>query len=70
MRNLIAQLGPRRLMMMGGVALVLLLGLGARRHARPIGPEMGYLYTDLDPAAAQTITEKLNAQNVRFQLSA
>ncbi|WP_380880086.1 flagellar basal-body MS-ring/collar protein FliF [Sphingomonas sp. DBB INV C78] len=68
MRNLIAQLGPRRLMMMGGVALVLLLGLGALAMRSP-SAEMGYLYTDLDPAAAQTITEKLNAQGVPFQLS-
>jgi flagellar M-ring protein FliF len=31
---------------------------------------MGYLYTDLDPSAAATITEKLKAQNVEYTLSA
>ncbi|ARS28936.1 flagellar MS-ring protein [Sphingomonas sp. KC8] len=68
LRNLIAQLGPRRLMMMGGVALVLLIGIGALALRSP-SAEMGFLYTDLDPAAAQAITEKLNAQGVPFQIS-
>jgi flagellar M-ring protein FliF len=31
---------------------------------------MGFLYTDLDPSAAATITEKLKAQNVEYTLSA
>ena len=68
LRNLIAQLGPRRLMMMGGVALLLLIGIGALALRSP-SSEMGFLYTDLDPAAAQAITEKLTAQGVPFQIS-
>lgn len=54
---------------MGGVALTLLLVLGALAM-RGSSAQMGFLYTDLDPAAAQAITEKLRAQNVPFQLSA
>jgi len=68
LRTLIAQLGPRRLMIMGGVALALLIGIGALAM-RDSTPRMGYLYTDLDPSAAQSITEKLKAGNVPFQLS-
>lgn len=68
MRNLIAQLGTRRLLIMGGVALALLLGIGALA-LRGSSSEMGYLYTDLEPSAAQSITEKLKAQGVTFQLS-
>lgn len=68
MRNLIAQLGPRRLMIMGGVALALFIGIGALALRSP-SSDMGFLYTDLDPAAAQSITEKLNAQGVPFELS-
>ena len=58
----------RRLLIMGGVALVLLVGLGALAF-RGETPQMGYLYTDLDPAAAASISEKLKGQNVAFQLS-
>lgn len=69
LRVFIAQLGARRLMLMGGVALVLLLALAAIAM-RGNNSEMGFLYTGLDPAAAQAITEKLTAQNIQFQLSA
>ena len=58
----------RRLLIMGGVALALLVGLGALAF-RGETPQMGYLYTDLDPAAAASISEKLKGQNVAFQLS-
>lgn len=68
LRNLITQLGPRRLMIMGGVALALLVGIGALALRSP-SSEMGFLYTELDPAQAQSITEKLSAQGVPFQLS-
>lgn len=68
LRTLIAQLGTRKLMMMGGVALALLVGIAALAlHGS--SPRMGYLYSDLDPSAAQAISEKLKAQNVPFQLS-
>lgn len=68
LRSLIAQIGTRRLMMMGGVALALLIGIGALA-LRGSPPEMGYLFTDLDPSAAQSISDKLKAQSVPFQLS-
>lgn len=67
-RTLIAQLGPRRLAIMGGVALALLAGI-ALLAMRGSSSEMGYLYTDLDPSSARTITEKLSAQSVPFRLS-
>ncbi|WP_346328982.1 flagellar basal-body MS-ring/collar protein FliF [Iodidimonas sp. SYSU 1G8] len=54
---------------MGGVALTLLvvIGLVAFRGSEP---EMGFLFTDLDPSSAQSITQKLAAQNVPYQISA
>ncbi|NIJ20819.1 flagellar M-ring protein FliF [Sphingomonas naasensis] len=63
------QLGPKRLMLMGGVAFALLAAL-AFVATRGSDPQMGYLYTDLDPSAAATITEKLKAANVEYTLSA
>jgi len=69
LRNFAAQLGTKRLLIMGGVAVVLLAVLAAVSLRGPAS-QMGYLYTDLDPAAAQSITEKLKAQNVPFQISA
>ncbi|MBB5685272.1 flagellar M-ring protein FliF [Sphingobium boeckii] len=67
---MIAALGPRRLMIMGGVALALLLGIGAlAMQASSSSSEMGFLYTDLDPDSAKTITEKLKGQGVPFELS-
>jgi flagellar M-ring protein FliF len=55
-------------MIMGGVALALLIGIGALAM-RGSTPQMGYLYTDLDPSAARAITDKLKAQSVSFQMS-
>lgn len=69
LRNFIGQIGTRRALAMGAVAIALLLGLGWMATRTPQSA-MGYLYTDLDPAAAATITEKLKAQGVPFQLSA
>ncbi len=68
-KNLVGQIGPKRLMLMGGVALALLAAL-AFVATRGSNSTMGFLYTDLDPSAASAITEKLKAQNVEFQLSA
>ena len=68
-RAFLAQLGMRRLLLMGGVAVALLAALAAVA-LRGTSTDMGFLYTDLDPAAAQAITEKLAAQNIPFQLSA
>jgi flagellar M-ring protein FliF len=70
LRALIAQVGPKRLMVMGGVAAALLLVLAALAMRSGGAAEMGFLYTDLDPSAAQSIAEKLKGQNVPFQLSA
>ncbi|EIZ78724.1 flagellar M-ring protein [Novosphingobium sp. Rr 2-17] len=56
-------------MIMAGVALGLLGVLGAVALRRTSN-EMGFLYTDLDPSVAQSITAKLTAQNIPFQLSA
>ncbi|MHA6721101.1 flagellar basal-body MS-ring/collar protein FliF [Sphingomonas sp. RS6] len=64
-----AQLGNTRLALMGGVAFVLLAALTYLAMSSGTS-NMGYLYTDLDPAAAATITEKLKAQNVPYTLSA
>ncbi|WP_395328314.1 flagellar basal-body MS-ring/collar protein FliF [Novosphingobium sp. BL-8H] len=69
LRNFIEQIGARRALLMGGVALAMLGALAWVAFRTPTS-EMGYLYTDLDPAGAQSITEKLKAQNVPFQLSA
>ncbi|MBB5710762.1 flagellar basal-body MS-ring/collar protein FliF [Sphingomonas xinjiangensis] len=56
-------------MIMGGVAFALLAAL-TFMATRGSAPQLGYLYTDLDPSAAATITEKLKAQNVEYTLSA
>ena len=68
-RTLIAQIGRQRLMVMGAVAAVM-LGVLAMVAMRGGDGPMGFLYTDLDPAAAQSIAEKLKGQNVPFTLSA
>lgn len=69
LRKFLAQLGTRRLMIMAGVALAL-LGVLAAVALRGTTSEMGFLYTDLDPSVAQSITTKLTAQNIPFQISA
>lgn len=69
LRNFIGQIGARRAALMGGVALALLAGLAWLATYTPQSA-MGYLYTDLDPSAAATITEKLKGQGVPFQISA
>ena len=69
LRNFAGQLGPRRVLMMGGVAFALLAALAMVAMSGGSSDKMGYLYTDLDPTAAQAITEKLRAQNVPFSLS-
>lgn len=69
LQTIVAQIGARRLMIMGGVAAVLLAVLAAVA-LRGGSDSMAFLYTDLDPEAAQTISEKLASQNIPFQLSA
>lgn len=68
-KNLVTQIGTKRLALMGGVAFALLAALTIVAMTSSKS-NMGYLYTDLDPAAASTITEKLKAQNVPYTLSA
>lgn len=53
---------------MGAVAAALLLGLTFLAMPGSAGP-MGYLFTDLEPAQAQAIADKLQGQGVAFQLS-
>lgn len=69
-RAFVAQLGTKRLAIMGGVAAALLVVLATVALRSGGSGEMGFLYTDLDPTAAQGIAEKLKSQNVPFQLSA
>ncbi len=69
LRNIYSQIGPKRLALMGGVALAL-LAAHAFVATRGSAPQMGFLYTDLDPASAQAMGEKLAAQDIPYQLSA
>lgn len=68
-RRLLAALGPGRVWIMGAVAAVM-LGAMAMIALSGRDGDMAYLYTDLDPAAARSITDKLSAANTPFQLSA
>lgn len=68
-RTLVAQIGRQRLALMGLVAAALLAVLAVVALRGEDG-KMGFLYTDLDPAAAEAMADKLKAQNVPFQLSA
>ncbi|MFT3977468.1 MAG: flagellar basal-body MS-ring/collar protein FliF [Sphingomonas bacterium] len=56
-------------MLMGGVAAVL-LGVLAFVATRGGNPQMGYLFTDLDPSTASAIAEKLKGEQVPFRISA
>jgi flagellar M-ring protein FliF len=68
-KSFASELGARRLALMGGVAIALLAVLATVSLGNRDG-DMGFLYTDLDPAAAQSITQQLQAQNIPFRLSA
>lgn len=67
-REFVAKMGPRRLGLMGAVGAALLVALAYMAMPSATGP-MAYLFTDLEPAAAQSIADKLKAENVPFQLS-
>jgi flagellar M-ring protein FliF len=69
LREFVDKIGRTRLALMGGVAAALLVGI-AYLGLRADAPQMGYLYTDLDPSSARTMVERLQAENVPFQLSA
>lgn len=68
-RTFLAQLGTKRIAVMGGVALALFAAL-TFVATRGSTSSMGFLYTDLDPAAAAAMTDKLKAQGVEYRLSA
>lgn len=69
LKNLLNSVGPRRAALMGGTALLLIAGL-VTLSLRASEPEMGLLFTDLEPAQAQAITEKLTGLNVPFRITA
>lgn len=62
-------MGRGRLLVMGGVAALLLAVLGFVAF-RGASPEMGFLYTDLDPAVASKISDQLKTQNIPYQVAA
>ena len=69
LRTLLEKFGPKRLALMGAVAAALIVGLAFLALPGRTGP-MGHLFTDLEPAQAQAIAERLQAEGVPFQLSA
>lgn len=68
MKRTIEQFGARRLatILAGGLAVMFLIGLLLSRGSEP---QMGYLYTDLDPGSISSISEKLRGQNIAFKIS-
>ncbi len=68
MKRTVEQFGARRaaIILGGGLAVILLIGLLLSRGSQPT---LGYLYTDLDPGSAASISEKLRGQNIPFQVS-
>lgn len=66
--QLVARIGAGKLALMGAVATALLVGLAYLQFGAGSGP-MAYLFTDLEPAAAQSIADKLQAEAVPFQIS-
>ena len=69
MRSVLGQIGRQRLIMMGAVAAVM-LAVMALVATRDGGGRMAFLFTDLDPTAAQSVVDKLKGQNIAYQLSA
>lgn len=69
LRKFLGQIGTQRLLLMVAVAAVLVVALGFLA-LRGAGGPMSYLYTDLDPSGARTITEKLKQDGVPYTLSA
>jgi flagellar M-ring protein FliF len=66
--TLLAQMGRGRAIAIGAVGLALVVGL-VMLAMRPSSAGLAYLYTDLDPSSVQAIAEKLQAQNIAFQIS-
>lgn len=68
-RKFLGQIGTQRLLLMAAVAAITVIALAFVAIEGRGGP-MTYLYTDLDPAGARTITEKLTADGIPYKLSA
>jgi len=67
--TLIERIGLKRLAIMGGVSLALIGGLIAL-SLKVSEPRLGYLYTDMEPAQAQAVVDKLRSQNIPYELGA
>lgn len=67
-QKLVQQFGKKKLAIVGGSGLAVLVAVGLLA-AQAGGGDMAFLYTNLDPAAAQMVTEKLKGQGVEYQLS-
>lgn len=68
LRTLLNTFGMRRAAAMGVISLALIAGLVAL-SMRATSPNMGLLFTDLEPAQAQAITDKLKGMDVPFRLT-
>ncbi|MEO0499105.1 MAG: flagellar basal-body MS-ring/collar protein FliF [Pseudomonadota bacterium] len=68
-RGFIAEVGAARAAIIGGAAAVVLVILVALAMRGGSGP-MAYLYTDLDPASASAITDRLTSEGVPYDLAA
>lgn len=66
-RSMIAQLGTRRLALIGGSGLAAIIAMGLLLAGGD--GDMAYLYSDLDPESAQMVTERLRGQGIAFELS-
>ncbi|QMW23688.1 flagellar basal-body MS-ring/collar protein FliF [Sandaracinobacteroides saxicola] len=62
--------GSRRWLAASAAVVAILLTVAISRFGHNNSPSMGYLFTDLEPAAAKAITERLAQSNVPFTLSA
>ncbi|AMO72608.1 flagellar MS-ring protein [Sphingorhabdus sp. M41] len=70
LRNFTTQFGSRRLIIMAVVAVMLMAALAYVAVGSRASGQMGYLYTDLEPSSAQAIVEKLQTQDIPFELTA
>lgn len=61
-------MGTGRVILVGAIGIALLAAL-TMLALRGSSAQMAYLYTDLDAESAAAITQKLQAQNIAFQLS-
>lgn len=68
-KQFVEQFGARKLAIIGGSGLAVVLAMGMLVSQVSGGGQKGFLYTDLDPQSAQIITEKLRGEGVDFELS-